>query len=248
MEDYVRRGLRLGLREIGFSDHFPLLHMEDPTLTMSLDELPLYVREVEEMRERFPRIKVRLGIEVDYLPETVDKLPPLLDAFPFDYILGSVHYVDGWGFDDPRYSDGYDARDLFELWSRYFELLAEAAESGLFDILAHPDLIKKFGYRPREDVTELYRVCLDRVAEAGTAVEVSTAGLRKPVGEIYPAEGFLRMCRERDIPVTLGSDSHSPGEVGEGLAAAVDLLLGVGYERLSLFHRRRRSDIGIPAA
>ncbi len=243
MEEYAARALELGLGEIGFSDHFPLLHMEDATLSMGLDELPVYVREVGELRELFPGLPIKLGIEVDYLPETASRLPSLLDAYPFDYVMGALHFVDGWGFDDPRYLYGYEGRDLLALWERYFELLGEAAESGLFDVLAHPDLIKKFGFRPEADVRPLYKGCLDRVAAAGVVVEVSTAGLRKPAGEIYPGEDFLRLCRERDIAVTLGSDAHHPREVGEGFGEALRLLRRVGYEELTTFSGRGKSSL-----
>jgi histidinol-phosphatase (PHP family) len=245
LDDFAGVALSLGLREIGYSDHFPLLHIEDPSLSMGLDELPLYVREVEEARERVGGLKIRLGIEVDYLPQTVERLRDLLQGYPFDYVMGSVHYVDGWGFDDPRYVAGYEGRDIYALWARYFELLGDAAECGLFDILAHPDVIKKFGYRPERDVTELYEACLDRVAGAGLAVEVSTAGLRKPVGEIYPGEDFLRLCRARDIPVTLGSDAHRPLEVGGDFEKAVMLLRKVGYGEVTLFEGRERSRLAL---
>lgn len=239
-EDYVRTALGLGLSEIGFSDHFPMLHVDDRTLSMGLEEMPLYVQEVEEMRDRFPGLRVRLGIEADYLPQTVQELGELLKGFPFDFVMGSLHYVDDWGFDDPRNIDGYAHRDIHALWTRYFDLLGDVAECGLFDILSHPDLIKKFGYRPHEDVSGLYEKCLDRVAGAGLVVEVNTAGLRKPVGEIYPGEDFLRLCRERDIPVTLGSDAHHPREVGSDFGAALQLLRRVGYGELTTFSGREK--------
>jgi len=246
MEEYAVQALEMGLREIGFSDHFPLLHMEDATLAMRLEELPLYVREVGELRGQFPQLPIRLGIEVDYLPGYEERLSSLLAEHPFDYIMGSLHFVDGWGFDDPRNLDGYKGRDLFNLWRRYFELLGDAAESGLFDVLAHPDLIKKFGYRPQEDVTHLYRDCLDRVAAAGIAVEVSTAGLRKPVGEIYPGVEFLRLCHDRGIGVTLGSDAHRPLEVGDRFEEALRLLQRVGYEEVAVFQARVRAYLALP--
>jgi histidinol-phosphatase (PHP family) len=245
MEDYTSRAADLGLAEIGFSDHFPMLHIEDTTLAMSLKELPDYVGDVKGLRQAFPRLGVKLGIEVDFLPETAHSIGPMLDRFSFDYVMGSVHYVDGWGFDDPRYIDGYQGRDIFALWSRYFELLTQAAESGLFDILAHPDLIKKFGFRPAGDVSGLFEGCLNRVAAAGIAVEVNTAGLRKPVAEIYPSEHFLKACRERDIAVTLGSDAHRPEEVGDRFGEALALLRHVGYEEIAVFSARQRSYLPI---
>ncbi len=239
LEDYAGAAREMGLAGIGFSDHFPLLHARDATLTMGLEELPEYVGEVLALREAFPEMEVRLGIEVDYLPETADRVGGYLSAYPFDYVMGAVHFIDGWCFDDPRNISGYEGRDLYALWERYFELLGEAAESGLFDLLAHPDLIKKFGFRPREDVTRLYERCLDRVAAAGVALEVNTAGLRKPVGEIYPGEGFLRLCREREIGVTLGSDAHHPREVGYRFDQALSLLERAGYREVTVFESRR---------
>ncbi|WP_287155304.1 histidinol-phosphatase HisJ family protein [Candidatus Solincola tengchongensis] len=246
LEEYVARALQIGLSEVGFSDHFPLLHLRDPSLSMALEELPEYVGEVSRLAESVSGVRVRLGIEVDYLPGYEERTAEILAAHTFDYVMGAVHFLDGWGFDDPRYVDGYRGRDLYELWARYFQVLGDAAGSGLFDVLAHPDLIKKFGFRPREDVTHLYASFLDRVAAAGLAVEVSTAGLSKPVGEIYPGEDFLRLCRERDIPVTLGSDAHSPREVGRDYRAAVALLRRVGYREIALFERRRRTSLPLP--
>jgi histidinol-phosphatase (PHP family) len=239
MEEYARQAAGLGLAEIGFSDHFPMLHIEDRSLAMGLEELPRYVEDVLTLGRSFTGLQVRLGIEVDFIPETLPRLRTLLADFPFDYVMGSVHYVDGWGFDDPRYLEGYEGRDIFALWSRYFELLAEAAECGLFDVLAHPDLVKKFGFRPEEDVSALYEKCLDRVA-AGLVVEVNTAGLRKPVNEIYPSRRFLEMCGEREISVTLGSDAHRPEEVGRGFEEALELLRLAGYESLTAFKARQR--------
>ncbi len=246
MEDYAARAASIGLAEIGFSDHFPMLHVEDPSLSMGMEELPEYVREVEGLRPGFPDLEIRLGIEVDFIPETAERLPALLDAHPFDYIMGSLHYVDGWGFDHPLNLDGYVGRDLMALWERYFDLLGEAAESGLFDVLAHPDLIKKFGFRPDADVRHLYEACLDRVAAVGSVIEVNSAGLRKPVGEIYPGLDFLLLCREREIPLTLGSDAHRPEEVGEGFDDVLRLLRKVGYEELTIFKGRRRSFMQLP--
>lgn len=246
LDDYVCRALEIGLAEAGFCDHFPLLHIQDPTLSMRVEDLPRYLREVRALRARFSDIEIKVGIEVDYVPETLPRVSEMLEDLSLDYVMGSVHFLDGWGFDDPRYVDGYRGRDILQLWRRYFQVLGEAAESGEFDVIAHPDLIKKFGYRPPGEVTDIYEACLDRLAEAGVTVEVNTAGLRKPVGEIYPTEEFLRMCREREIPVTLGSDAHAPHEVGADFGAALELLRRVGYEEIAVFRDRRRSSFSLP--
>jgi histidinol-phosphatase (PHP family) len=245
---YVERARQLGLAEVGFADHLPLLHLRDPHLSMGLEELPLYLEEVQELRELYPDIPIRLGIEADYVPGELERLRELLSGRPFDYVYGSVHYLDGWGFDDPRYIDGYRGRDLRRLYLRYFEVLGDAAECGLFDILAHPDLIKKFGFRPPGDLSELYEDCLLRVAASGLAVEVNTAGLRKPAQEIYPHPDFLRRCRELDIPVTLGSDAHAPEEVGRDFEPAALMLEEAGYEEIAVFEGRRRRMVPLLAA
>ncbi len=240
MRLYVERALELGLEEVGFADHFPLLHLRDPHLTMDLEEVPLYIADIEELRRAFPGVPIRLGIEADFVPEEAERLGELLSRYPFDYVYGSVHYLDGWGFDDPRYIDGYGDRDLHEIYRRYFQVLGDAAECGLFDILAHPDLVKKFGFRPEKDITDLYEDCLGRIAASGLAVEVNTAGLRKPVREMYPHPDFLRRCRELGIPATLGSDAHAPEEVGADFDLAVLMLKEAGYEEIVLFEGRKR--------
>ncbi len=228
----------MGLKEIGFADHFPLLHLRDESLSMGLEEVPIYVEEIYELKGRFPEIDIKLGIEADYVPEVLEELNSLLERYPFDYVFGSIHYVDGWGFDDPRYLGGYEKWKIIDLYRRYFQILGDAAETGMFDILAHPDLVKKFGYRPEEDLEDIYLTCLERVARAGIAVEINTSGLRKPAGEIYPALPFMRICRELGIGITLGSDAHEPADVGRDFQLAVSLMEETGYEDIILFEKR----------
>ncbi len=240
LDDYVRTGLERGLAEMGFADHLPLVHMHDDTLSMPVAELPAYVAEVLELGRRYPEAALKLGIEADFVPTHLDRIASLVASQPFDYVIGSVHFIDGWGFDDPRFLNGYRERDLPKLWRRYFELLGDAAESGLFDILAHPDLIKKFGMRPDVDMGEIYADCVQRIAASDVAIEVSTAGLRKPVGEIYPAPEFLRLCCEAGIPVALGSDAHGPGEVAYAFDMLPDFLAACGCRQIAVFEGRVR--------
>lgn len=244
MAEYLVHALEVGLAEVGFADHLPLLHTVDPTLSMSRQELPGYVDEVKQLSDAAP-LPVRLGIEADYMPETVDELARLLDAHPFDYVLGSVHFLGEWGFDDPRELAGYENRHHVELYDEYFATAIDAVSSGLFDVLAHPDLIKKFDILTPIDLTQHYEQLAEAVAAADMAVEVSTAGLRKPVGEIYSTAAFLSMCRCHAIPVTLGSDAHAPEEVAHRFNDAVDLLAHVGYTEIATFSGRRRSLLAI---
>ncbi|MEW5761632.1 MAG: histidinol-phosphatase HisJ family protein [Bacillota bacterium] len=246
---YLAAASAAGLREVGFADHIPLYFLpraaRDRSLAMGEEELPLYVAEVEALRAAHPGPSVRLGIEADYLPGYEKELARILVAYPFDYVIGSIHYLDGWGFDNPEQVAGYEGRDPDELYRAYFALLERAAASGLFDIIAHPDLIKKFGCRPAADPGPLYERAAAAFARAGVCVEVNTAGLRAPAGEIYPAPRFLYACRRHGVPATIGSDAHHPGQVGAGLEVAVTLLKEAGYRQVATFHRRRRSFLSL---
>jgi len=259
MKEYIAAAVEKGIREVGFADHFPMYFLppaqRDPGIAMSEDELDDYVNEVLEQREKYASCKqaveIKLGIEADYVPGFENRLKTMLDAYPFDYVLGSVHFIDGWGFDNPAFLDEYKQRDIAEVYRRYFQLVRQAAASGLFDIMAHPDLVKKFGFQPdREDncragfdLHEEYLKTARAFKDAGVCVEVNTAGLRAPVREIYPSLEFLRLCREHRIPVTLGSDAHSLAQVGEGFDKAVDLLKRAGYREVALFKGRKRSEV-----
>jgi histidinol-phosphatase (PHP family) len=204
----------------------------------SLDE---YVTLVKDARPE--GITLRLGVEVDYFPAAEASLRQLLAAYPFDLVLGSVHWLDGWGFDHLSRLERWQGRDVDAVYRRYFAELGRAARSGLFDVLAHVDLIKIAGFRPSFDLTPLYAEAAQTIAAAGVAVEVSTAGLRKPVGEIYPAEPFLRLLYEYGVPITLASDAHTPQDVGLDFEAAVDLVRRCGYERICSFSQRVRTQV-----
>jgi histidinol-phosphatase (PHP family) len=239
--DYVREAIERGLREIGFADHMPFLRMRDERLTMAPEELPRYVDSVREAGEAATGTAVRLGIEMDYFPGQMDEIWEAASAFEFDYVLGSVHYIDGWGFNDSRNLSTYKGRDPDAVYRRYFELFCEAASEGGFDVMAHPDLVKKHGITTALPVDEMYREAADTLVSAGVAVEVNTSGLRKTAAEIYPTFPFLRACARRGVPVTLGSDAHRPDQVGMDFDLAVGLLRRAGVQRIATFRGRRRT-------
>jgi histidinol-phosphatase (PHP family) len=202
------------------------------------DDLDAYCGFVREETD------LRLGIEADFVVGREDRMATLLESRDWDYVVGSVHFVGEHAVDH----DGYEIWDHRsqrpdELWRRYFRTLGEAARSGLFDILAHPDLIKYWGRRrpvPEGDLRRFYDLAMDGIAESRIAVEVSTAGLRKPVGEIYPAPAFLEMCLDAGCPVALSSDAHAPGDVGRDYDDAVELLEQLGVGELAVFEGRER--------
>jgi histidinol-phosphatase (PHP family) len=187
---------------------------------------------------------LRLGIEADFVRGSEDKLDQVLSGRPFDYVVGSVHFLGADGaVDDTRYDVWQAEGDPGKLWKRYFEWIAEAARSGLFDILAHPDLIKIWGEgrpAPSRDPRFYYEPAIEAIAESGIAVELSTAGLRKPVGELYPSRAFAEMCVEAGADFALSSDAHAPDQVGYGYDQALEFLGELGVERICVFEKRRR--------
>jgi histidinol-phosphatase (PHP family) len=233
-----------GIAELGCSEHVyrfaqALEVWEHPLWRESaVDDLDAYVGFVREETD------LRLGIEADFIVGREDRMATLLEGRDWDYVVGSVHFVGEHAVDH----DGYEVWDHRterpdELWRRYFTTLGEAARSGLFDILAHPDLIKMWGGRrpvPEGDLRRFYDLAMEGIAESQIAVEVSTAGLRKHVGEIYPAPAFLEMCLDAGCPVALSSDAHVPRDVGRDYEAALELLERLGVGELAAFERRER--------
>jgi histidinol-phosphatase (PHP family) len=178
---------------------------------------------------------------VDFLPGHEDWIRRLAARHPWDYFIGSVHYVsDSWDIDNPAKISEWKKRDAFEVWKIYFERLTLAAESKLFDIIGHADLPKKFGIRPAQDCTPLYEKFLAAAAKAGCAIELNTAGLRKDCREIYPGRQLLQLAFGKHVPITFGSDAHAPEEVGMNFAEAVSLARSVGYTETCRFHQRQR--------
>jgi histidinol-phosphatase (PHP family) len=186
---------------------------------------------------------LRLGIEADFLIGREDRMANLLDGRPWDYVVGSVHFLRDEAVDHEGWDVWQGSSDPDRVWRRYFETLGEAARSGLFDILGHPDLVKVWGRerpRPDGDLRRFYEIAMDGIAASGIAVEVSTAGLRKPVAEIYPARPFLEMCLEAGCPVALSSDAHVPDQLGERYEEALELLDGLGVGEICVFEGRER--------
>ena len=228
--EYAARAVRLGLSEIGFSDHSPMRRDDFDNWRMRFDQLDDYVERVQKARRDHSQLSIKLALEVDYLPGQEDWIRELAARHPWDYFIGSVHYVsDTWAVDDPTAISKWKDRDPFEVWSIYFDWLAKAADTKLFHIIGHADLPKKFGFIPNEDCTPLYQRMLVAAKRAGAAVELNTAGLRKQCKEIYPSPTFLRLAQTEGIPITFASDAHAPSEVGADFHSAVQLARACGY-------------------
>jgi histidinol-phosphatase (PHP family) len=232
-----------GIAELGVSEH---IHRFEQSLAVwdhpfwreqATDDLDRYCDYVRE------RTDLRLGLEVDFVPGREDRTQNLIERCQLDYVIGSVHFLGDLAVDWERYDIWESARSPEAVWQRYFETLAAAARSGLFDILAHPDLVKMWGAErpaPAGDPRRYYEPALEAIAETCIAIEVSTAGLRKPVGEIYPSPAFLAGAVEAGAPVALSSDAHVPEHIGYGYDRALELLDGAGVRELAVFERRVR--------
>lgn len=244
--DFVLRALDLGLSEIGFTDHIPLYFLpveaRDPRLAMSEDRFEDYLEEVKTLRKEFGgSIVVRLGLEADYAEGYEDDLRRWLDRAEWDFVLGSVHWVAGDWIDAPGSAARFDREGTDRLYREYYRLLAKAARTRLFDVLSHFDLPKKHGHRPAVPVEDAEGEAIAAVSEAGCAVEISSAGLRKPVGEAYPEPRLLERIARAGIPVTFSSDAHAPAEVGWGYEQTVPLALSCGVSRFVTIEKRHKT-------
>lgn len=243
MEEYVEFAQTQPLREIGFSDHLPMLKWGQPEYAMPFSKLPEYARRVQELRGMFPKLPIKLGIEADYYsPEDEAATRSLLAQHPFDYVYGSVHFVEDWAIDDPQNLRRWEQTGVNTVYELYFAQLRRAANSRLFDIMSHTDLAKKFGHRPTKDFSEDIEKTVRAYKDAGVAVEINTSGLRRPVKEMYPSRDILRLLRRYDIPLVFGSDAHAPNEVGRDFASANALALELGFVELVVFEQRKIVD------
>jgi histidinol-phosphatase (PHP family) len=233
-----------GIRELGVSEHVYRFAQALDVWTHPLwrdnavDDIDAYCAFVREETD------LRLGIEADFIAGRDDRMRSLLEERDWDYVIGSVHFLRDQAVDHPDY-DVWDhrAHEPERVWRQYFETLGEAATSGMFDVLAHPDLVKVWGAdrpRPEGDLRRFYDLAMEGIAASGVAVEVSTAGLRKPVGEIYPDRAFLEMVVDAGNPIALSSDAHLPDQLGFGYERALELLDQLGVREIAVFERRER--------
>jgi histidinol-phosphatase (PHP family) len=241
VERFVEQAEARGVDEIAFTEHMYYFRQAEPLLSFPYHrervahDLDAYCDAILEAKGR--GLPVKLGLELEWIPGRDEELAEVMRPYPWDFLLGSVHLVDGEAVDlEPGLWGQMSVEDV---WRRYFAELGDLAASGLADVLAHPDLVKIFGRRPAPEVVDAcHEDAATAIAEAGVAVEVSTAGLRKPVGELYPDAGFLTRCRERGVEATLASDAHVAHDVGRDFEAGIEHLRSAGYETVTVFEGR----------
>lgn len=241
-EEYAEIALQRGLKGIIFTCHSPMPDNWWPEVRMDIEQLDTYIRMVNRAAEAYAgKLDIRLGMEMDFFPGMEWWVEQLNERCEFHHVLGSVHFF------GRAYKEQFFTNDLLAFQKTYFTHVAESAETGLFDTLAHPDLVKNFqaGLWQFEMVQEHLGGCLDRIAKTGVAMELNTSGINKAMAEFNPGPQMLRMMQERNIPVVLGSDSHTPRRVAADFDRALDALEEAGYTKVSCFVGRKRQDLSI---
>jgi len=242
--EYVEAAIEKGLTEIGFSEHIPIPGLDDPTGRMVIDDWDVYVRDVTDAQKKYPEIAVRFGLEADYLPPFMDSIEKFIGDYPFDFVIGSVHFVEDWDFSNPAHRHRLQEFGLDYLHTRYYELLAEAAKSGLYDIIGHFDLPKRVAPVPMSLVSEKINTALRAIKEGNLALDINTSALRKGLKEIYPGKEIVQRAAALQIPVILGSDAHRPSEVAAGFGKTIQQLKKIGYAHQCVYKSRQRTMIG----
>lgn len=237
IDEYVEAAISRGITHIGFTDHAPLPPELRAGESMAPEETEDYIGDIAAARQKYAhRIEVLTGFEVDY---------PLFSSFNtayfsdkrIDYLIGSCHFLDDWAFDNEANIAEFSRRDINEIYAAYYERVSQLVASGRFNVIGHFDIVKKFGHRPSKNFFQQIESLAKRAASAGMAFEVNTSGLAKPVCEMYPAESIVKIFFANNVPVTIGSDAHSPSQVGFMLDGACSLLKKCGYKKLTIFRQ-----------
>jgi len=234
VDEYIQRAIELGIDIYGFSEHAPMDF--DEKYRLPFCDMQAYTNDILTAKEKYKKeIHILLGYEVDWLQGHMDERVLGADV---DYLIGSVHFIDKWGFDDPEFIGGWKSKDIDEIWQAYFEATEAMAKSGKFDIVGHLDLIKVFKFMPKQDVRVLAKNVLRAIKNSNMVMEINTAGLRKPIGEMYPSRALLEEAYDLAIPITFSSDAHAVAQIGAGYDLAIALAKDIGYTQAVSFQGR----------
>jgi histidinol-phosphatase (PHP family) len=236
IDEYIEKAISENIDIFGFSEHAPMDF--DQNYRISFDHMSRYESMVKEAKKKYAdKIEILLGYEVDFIPNLVDQR--VLDA-DVDYLIGSVHFLDRWGFDNPEFIGRYESEDIDEIWQKYFDQISFMAQSRLFDIVGHLDLIKVFKFLPNKSVVDMAIGALREIKKADMVIEINGAGYRKPIAEAYPSQELLEAAFELDIPITFASDAHEIHQVGLYTKEVISLAKKIGYKKCAVFRNRNR--------
>jgi len=233
ISSFLQKASDMGINEIGFSEHDEFAGLIDKEVLI-------------KVQEKYPDVKIRLGLEVDYIPGKEKIIEKVTSANEYDYIIGSIHFIDGWAFDHPDYKDRFADKDIDEIYAQYFALVKEMVDTKLFDIVGHIDLIKKWGHRPvNKDIFYYVNPVLQAIKASDMVVEINCSGLQKPVGEIYPSPKILELMFLHNIPITFGSDAHHTTQLGKNISDVMQIARNLGYRHIAKFEQRKRYMVSI---
>jgi histidinol-phosphatase (PHP family) len=234
LEEFVLKAIDKNIKIYGFACHAPMEF--DYKYRMSFEEMDLYEKWIDNIKQKYSNITILKGYEVDFTP-FVDKR--VLDR-EVDYLIGSVHFLDNWGFDNPEFISTWKKRDIDDVYKEYFSLIEKMAQSRYFNIIGHLDLIKVFGYRPKGDIKQIAKNAIEAIADNKIAIEINSAGIRKKVNEIYPSIQLLQMIKKYNIDITFGSDAHNPNQVGYKLKDSYFLAKNIGFKQIVYFKDKKK--------
>jgi len=236
IHEYIEIAIQKHTEVFGFSDHAPMDF--DAKYRMTFSDMQQYEKDVRSAKKKYAdKITILLGYEVDYLQGHMDKRVLNADV---DYLIGSVHFIDKWGFDNPEFIGRYEHADIDAIWQKYFQAIESMARSKLFDIVGHLDLIKVFKFMPTKEIKAIAKNALIAIKDADMVLEINAAGYRKPTGEAYPSKELLKEAYKLEIPITFGSDAHKPEQVGMFDKEVMQLAREVGYTQCAYFINRER--------
>jgi len=239
IEQYIKKAIQNKTKYFGFSDHAPMDF--DLKYRMSFEQMKSYENDILNAKEKYKdKIDILLGYEVDYLEGHMDERVLHVEV---DYLIGSIHFLDDWGFDNPEFIGKYENQDIDLIWQNYFDAVENMAKSKYFDIVGHLDLIKVFKYMPNKSIVEIAKSALKAIKEADMTLELNVAGYRKPVKEAYPSLELLKEAFKLDIPITFGSDAHKPEQVGLFNDEIIKLAKSVGYTQCVYYRSRKKNFI-----
>ncbi len=238
MEEYIQKAIECKIDIYGFSCHAPMDF--EPEYRMSLGQCNQYENDILSLKEKYKdKIEILLGYEVDYMDNKIYLEDKILNA-KVDYLIGSVHFIDKWGFDNPEFIGHYESVDIDEIWKDYFKTVSKMVKTGYFDIVGHLDLIKVFKFMPTIDIKILAKQTMEDIKLSNMVLEINSAGLRKPIKEQYPSKELLELAYDLDIPITFGSDAHAISQIGYGYEDVKALAKDIGYKECVYFKNKQR--------
>ncbi len=241
--EYVEAAIEKGLAEIGFAEHIPIPLINDPDGRMHFGDFETYVEDIIRAKKVYPEISIKFGLEADYWPTHMEFISQFINAYPFDFIIGSVHFIDDWDFSNPAFTYRIKDIGIDYVYQRYYQLIGEAARLDLYDVIGHFDLPKNLNVKPSIDTEPLVKNALKAVKSGDKVLDINTSGLRKKQKELYPATRIIKLARQMDIPIIIGSDAHRPADVAVHFDQTTELLRRIGYNSVCTFERRQRSFI-----